>query len=50
MTANEQVPYLEKFESIRNALLTAAPGALWFEIDNKGQMHWNNPTLKYSVN
>lgn len=50
MTPNEQVPYLEKFESIRNALLTAAPGALWFEIDNKGQMHWNNPTVKYSVN
>jgi hypothetical protein len=50
MTPNEQVPYLEKFESIRNALLLAAPGALWFEIDNKGQMHWNNPTVKYSVN
>lgn len=50
LTANEQVPYLEKFESLRNALLTAAPAALWFEIDNKGQMHWNNPTLKYSVN
>lgn len=50
MTAEEQEPYLKKFESLRNALLAAAPGALWFEIDNKGQMHWNNPTLKYSVN
>lgn len=50
VAAKDQALYLNKFESIKTALLAAAPGAFWVEIDNAGTCHWNNPTLKYSVN